>query len=106
MTCRDCIYRSCPDFKDRSKFIELPCKMGERVFSFCELYHEICEYKISKIHISENAVGEDIIVSFEAFFAIEDELISDIDFEIADIGKTVFLTREEAERALEEAEQK
>lgn len=33
-----------------------------------------------------------------------DELLDEIDFELDDIGKTVFLTREEAEQALKGAE--
>lgn len=35
-----------------------------------------------------------------------DELLDEIDFDLDEIGKTVFLTKEEAEKALKEREQR
>ena len=48
MTCKDCLYyevccdeyelahaENCNNFKDKSKYIELPCKVGDRVYVIC-----------------------------------------------------------------------
>lgn len=101
----------CKCFLDKSKIIELPCKVGDTVYEFddivdvdfcneCESYYAggmgdypCCEktthgFRHSKcIKIVERVADEDFILRFLKYF-----------------GKTVFLTREEAERALKERE--
>ena len=44
--------------------------------------------------------GENCVCTFEANCYYENELLDSIDFEPDDIGKTVFLTPEDAEKAL------
>lgn len=90
MTCKDCVHYEvcnklgdevlenfdiCVGFKDKSKFIELPCKVGDKVFIIGRNNHET--------YINTGR------------FRISD---------IEKFGKTVFLTKEEAEKALEERE--
>ena len=92
--------KECPIFKDKSLYIELPCKVGQTIF----FYTCVCDKE-----------GE------EKFDTLEGEVIS---FSIQkeglwayccykcgltywhlveqDFGKTVFLTQEEAEKALAE----
>ena len=123
MTCKDCIHydlcRSCSriqlgwhgnsvhyvenmeeickDFKDRSRFVELPCKVGDTLF--VPTRNLVSEYKIVSFHVC----GEGIWYRTNVIKGILTRLISD---NVEIIGKTVFLTREEAERALKERETK
>ena len=117
MTCKDCFhYEACKDmyeqifinkfcdenhckfFKDKDKVIELPCKVGDTVWFIksCFTYAKspmsgmVCMFKsFSKVGTITYGVimdGSNINRSFTTY----------------DIGKTVFLSREEAEKALKE----
>lgn len=86
MTCKDCVNyevcfktsadnrEHCEHFQDKSKFIELPCKIGDKVFIVGRHHHET--------YINTGR------------FRISD---------VEKIGKTVFITKEEAEQALKES---
>ena len=103
-TCRDCIHDEacksqvprtfwdskdfcvgCEHFKDKSRYIELPCRVGDKV------------YRPSKYL----GVVQFVIISFEMY---QSEMFFTDDSEniiyLPDIGKTVFLTKEEAEKYL------
>ena len=100
-SCKDCLCRDvcsiaeamgedyrCSDFKDGNRFIELPCKVGQSVFIPIFSTRKILYFTI---------VG----------FVIDDEDISFIINNsannvcpVSEIGKNVYLTFEEAERAL------
>lgn len=72
---------TCSDFIDRNRFVELPCKVGEEL------------YRIKTVS------GKKIIT--------ETQLNQNTFWRIVfggEYGKTVFLTREEAERALNSSE--
>ena len=69
--------------------IVLPCKVGDRVYRPSD-----CLGVVQFVIISFN------IYESEMFFTDDSENI----IYLSDIGKTVFLTREEAERALKECE--
>lgn len=79
--------------------IVLPCKVGDTVYSYDEDLYALLDYRINQITLSD---GNPTLYSGVCFN--EDVLLSDIDFVESDIGKTVFLTREEAEKALKERE--
>lgn len=83
---------NCPHFKDRTRFVELPCKVGDTVYVIEN--NEIIEDFVDQIGIGYYCDGENIYQM--------DGIKTDWYF--SDIGKTVFLTREEAEKALEERE--
>lgn len=118
LTCKDCLHddicpkafasletgaEDCNDFKDRSKFVELQCKPGDIVYHYCDELHEILEYTIYCVNVfRENG----ITYHSESYDEENDEALSEIGFEPEDIGRDVFLTREEAEQALKEREQK
>ena len=117
MTCKDCVHydlcRSCSriqlgwhgnsvhyvenieeickDFKDRSRFVELPCKVGDTLF--VPTRNLVSEYKIVSFHVC----GEGIWYRTYVIKGTLTRLTSD---NVEIIGKTVFLTREEAEQAL------
>ena len=82
-------YEICEDFKDRSKFIELPCKLGDKVFYF-DTAGRI--YKQTIFQFIYGGTGL--------------KLDSDVMFDSELIGKRFFLSREEAEKALKEREKK
>jgi hypothetical protein len=84
----------CPEQKDKDHFIKVPCKVGDRVYSI-----NIGDKKTLKIWIEPN--GDRITqikinrdgYHFKCWWGY---------FHLSDIGKTVFLTKEEAEKALKE----
>lgn len=82
-----------------------PCKVGQTVYHFSRDLGAVFPYFVENLNISSMGKNE-TYWSYEANFHDEetDELIDEIDFDLDDIGKTVFLTREEAERALERRE--
>lgn len=85
----------CKDFKDKSKIIELPCNAGDDVFEITDR-NTISVFRIRFIEIS---ICNNIFLHTDI---IEGFIYSGEVFRESDIGKTVFLTREEAEKALEE----
>lgn len=119
MTCKDCAHyevceiqneipfkksEKCRLFKDKSKFIELPCKVGDTVYSIKDDFYNY------KIH---SGLQKGKVIGFEfnkkCFIWVHfknDTPTGGIAFELNDIGKTVFLTKEEAEKSLKESERK
>ena len=69
------------------RLVVLPCKVGDTIYRRGDPIKKIYEWQIAYVEVYED----------ETVF-VDD---SDNTFVEADIGKTVFLTREEAEKALE-----
>lgn len=84
--------RTCDHFKDRARFVELPCMVGDTVYVIKSIAEE---EKIIQDHVETLGIGyyADGINIYQW-----DGVKTDGYFE--DFGKTVFLTREEAEQAL------
>ena len=78
----------CEHFKDRSRFVELPIKPGEKVFYFDT------EGRIYESTVTQMVYGA-------TGFLID----SDVMFNSNLIGERFFLTREEAEAAIKEREE-
>ena len=116
MNCRDCLHfkacyematangakefntlfaNKCEDFTDRSEWVHLPCKVGDKLYEITSR-KTISEYQVTAIHIE--LFG--IFVDWKITQGFVDRYISDMP--AGEIGKTVFLTREEAENALKE----
>ena len=98
MTCNDCINSDkcptalaclgnpiCPMFKYKSRYIELPCKVGDKVYRPSK-YLGVVQFIITSFNMYQS----------EMFFKDDSDNI----IYLPDIGKTVFLTREEAEKKL------
>lgn len=111
-SCKDCICEQvckyndgvnlwckgdCPRFKDRSRFVELPCKAGDIIYEICER-RKSGEWK--KIIVERVVYG----INVGADNSMVARCGTTISVFLSGIGKTVFLTREEAEKALEERE--
>ena len=84
----------CVCFKDRNRFVDLPCKVGDQVYYFNDSNYkkyEVCE--IVGFHIDKYRVDFQIkLCGYKCF----------VDTEF--LGEKIFLTREEAEQALKERE--
>ena len=106
MTCRDCIHYEaclsvymdlkghnfpCPQFKDRSRFVELPCKVGDTLFVLRYFYGKtrINPEKVCYFTIDDN----ELRIHTTAGYLTEH-----------DMNDGAFFTREEAEQALKERE--
>ena len=76
------------DMEEQGLLVWLPCKAGDTIYRCGDPIKKIYEWQIAYVEVYED----------ETVF-VDD---SDNTFVEADIGKTVFLTREEAEKALED----
>lgn len=74
--------------------VVLPCKVGDTVWRYGEDFGTVLPYTIDLISFVDNGCG------YSANCNRYGEPLDGIDFEDGDIGKDVFLTREEAEAAL------
>lgn len=81
-----------------------PCKVGDTIYSFCDVFGVILPYVIQNFGVGFLGKDRPNYWYWEATsHATEtDELIDEIDFDLDDIGKTVFLTKEESEAKLKE----
>lgn len=85
----------CEFYKDRSRFVELPCKVGDRVYAAFPKAKAAVEYVIVSIWVEEAGVSVravDITFFTFGFFMAQE------------FGKKLFFTKEEAEQALKERE--
>lgn len=119
-SCKDCMHEkvcnffggdlneegaeNCVYFKDRNRFVELPCKVGNTLYMLNRNKSNIQEMTLDKPDIRCHCVKDD---EFACCMPICNDKENDIcayrfRFDFSEIGKTVFLTREEAERALKE----
>lgn len=108
--CDNCLHRyicpivyeayDCSYFDDKSEYIHLPCKVGDTVYYFRGGYYrdrsnwEITPIKVTEISMKINRSGRVMPLSIIA---------NGTRYPISSIGKTVFLSREEAERALKKS---
>lgn len=110
-SCKDCIhYEVCADYfdaiiecgttcsflKDRSRFVELPCKIGDT------LYTVVNGYKISEWIITDICFSDYLPISVKVITARDKQNSKHMRFAEYYLEKTVFLTREAAEQALKE----
>ena len=77
-------FGTCDQFKDRSRFVELPCKPGDHVYRFCGTKNN--RYVGERLVHSVTIYGDGSFVILSSAYDT--------------MGKTVFLTREEAESEL------
>lgn len=93
---KECIGETngCDHFKDKSLFVELPCKVGDKLFRIFTYKMKIHDYTITEFLFN----GNEILIYGEGGYR---ECAICVDKEI---GKTVFLTKEQAEQKLKELE--
>jgi hypothetical protein len=88
--------KPCDFYKDKSLFVELPCKVGDTVY--ISDFAGVTEAFVSNIEMFYNYLTEEIESVVD--LRIIGNFSRHKNFE--DFGKTVFLTKEEAERKLSE----
>lgn len=76
------------------RVVVLLCKVGDTVWMYGEDFGTVLPYTIDLISLVDKVCG------YSANCNHNGELLDSIDFEDGDIGKTVFLTREEVEATL------
>lgn len=121
MTCKDCYHfdvcnlilknalscdnndcsQECPLFKDKSRIVELPCKVGDTLYTNMSvsgwyLRDKDRPYPVKVVFVGINGVDNLYNTEYS-----EGKMWQ---FRGSDIGKTVFLTKEAAEQALRERE--
>ena len=84
------------DLEEQGKLLKLPCKVGDTVYYPDDYFGIVVPIKISEIIIGEL----DTIQYSGCFFDCNGDPEKDYDFETDDFEKTVFLTEEQAEKAL------
>jgi hypothetical protein len=86
----------CEDRKPKSRFVELPCEVGQTVY-IIDYYEDECaepyvlDVKVLQIFINKNGIALDLELPLGMRLNTW-----------AVVGKNVFLTEEEAEKALAE----
>ena len=91
----------CCGYKDRSRFVELPCRVGDKVY-FNNVHLRYARVIAIYIDASGGMFDLDITTNIATATGYEHFINKDYTFE--DIGRRLFLTREEAEQALKERE--
>lgn len=87
----DCLYQTCDSFKDKSKFIEIPCSIGDEIWRI-NWRNEVILSTVSMLQQKRDKTWKIRLSDDGSVFDVTPD----------DIGKTIFLTREEAEKKLEE----
>ena len=82
--------------EDDGRCVVLPCKVGDTVWAHDDVFNQIAPHQVDMVELYGHKG-----VSFCSNWRKNGELMADLDFDAKDIGKTVFLTRAEAEEALE-----
>lgn len=98
----DAVYRRLKEYEDleeQGRLIKLPCKVGDTVYYFSGGYYKniknwkITPIKVTEFNIKVNKSGKLIPLALIA---------NGTRYPMSSIGKTVFLTKSEAEAELEE----
>lgn len=122
MTCKDCILNKicstyvyvgddgdiCPYFADNSQYIKLPCKVGDTVYFLDTKYEKHGRKKVPVEYVEVDLVDNIVFGHLGVpFVNVYDDYNIFITFDGSkDFGKTVFLSKESAEKALREREEK
>ena len=98
--CKDCLHgdvcftvldsMQCQHFKNRSRFVELPCGAGDTVYYIVNVNGEDT---ISSAVVDEVAIYKSGTIGYDCG-------VGEIGFSSKSIGKRVFLTQAEAEQTL------
>lgn len=117
MNCIDCIhygictfhltneeYKRCVHFKPKSRYIELPCAVGDTVYRIVEMgtgirFKYVGRYEVAITKSHKIAPCEETIKRFIRSVVVTKNNFFDV---CEKWGKNVFLTKEEAEKVLEE----
>lgn len=88
----------CVYFKDKSRFVELPCNMGDTVYHTTTF--GICQLTVAGIHLFWDK--RKTRIKRYSYIVGLNNLDYTYRLPLKEIGKTVFITKEEAEAKLKE----
>jgi len=91
----------CDLYKSKSLFVELPCKVGDVVYKIrnSKIFNEkIVEMRVIAVTFLVSSCCKHLSIT------AENSRGANLLFELDDFGKTVFLTKEEAEKKLKEVQ--
>jgi hypothetical protein len=83
------------DLEEQGRLIKLPCKVGDVVYAYCNEFG-ILEYEVDSIVIDKHITYQCSAYS-EPIGDCPSECLDEIEPDISDFGKTVFLTKSKAE---------
>lgn len=87
------------DLEEQGRLIKLPCKVGDRIFlDFAGFGKNIDKFTVKDFHLDCFEDGETILF---CDYESDDRILSG-QIDIMEFGKTVFLTKSEAEAKLKE----
>lgn len=86
------------DLEEQGRLIKLPCKVGDVVYAYCNEFG-ILEYEVDSIVIDKHITYQCSAYS-EPIGDCPSECLDEIELDISDFGKTVFLTKSKAEAKL------
>ena len=93
---------TCVHYKAKSDVIELPCKAGDVVYAERWNFGNVERHQITNLMIAQNKKGN-WTKKYRAMMFVNGKTIdAPLDFSFDEIGKKVFLTREEAEQAVKD----
>ena len=84
------------DAEEQGLLLKLPCKVGDTVYAYCSEFG-ILSYTVDSIVIDEHITYQCSAYSVP-IGDCPSECLDEIEPDIADFGKTVFLTREQTEQ--------
>ena len=91
------------DLEEQGLLMKLPCKVGDTVYAYCSEFG-ILPYVVDCIVINEHITFQCSSDS-NPIGDCPSECLDEIEPDITDFGKTVFLTQAEAEQKLKEVKQ-
>lgn len=91
------------DLEEKGKLPKLPCAVGDTVYEICEGFIEPCTVEVIFLADYKDKDGNPSYM-MEIHYDRKDCPWVSTEVYFTDIGKTVFLTKEEAEAALKELE--
>lgn len=91
----------CENFQDRSRFVELPCRVGDKVY-FNNVHLRYA--RVIAIYIDASGGMFDLDITTNIVTATGYEHFINKDYTFEDIGRRLFLTREAAEQARKKRE--
>lgn len=86
------------DLEEQGKLLKPPVVVGDKIYAYCSEFG-ILEYKVDAIIIGK-AITYQCSSYSEPIGDCPDECLDEVEADISDFGKTVFLTRKEAEKKL------
>lgn len=100
MSLNEAIREMCRDFKDKSKYIELPCGLEDTVYRIQEPWG-LATLKVAGIHLFWNKMPTRV-KRHSYIVGLHEGLNLTCRLPLNDFCKTVFLTKSEAEQKLKE----